>query len=308
VNILPLTEGSAAFAFDVVGRPRSAGDQRPTAEYLIASPGYFPALRIPVLAGRTFTETDAVRGDRVVVVDELVARRLGGMRQALGERLLLPRDTIPYEIIGIVRTVRDRTLDGSKQWPGQFYFLADSAAAPLMTFVVRGPIGDGGFVRAVREAIGGVDPAVPPHDLRTMEQVVTNSIVPLRTVTLLLGIGAAFGLALAAIGIFGVMATSVARRQREFGIRLALGATGARIGHLVIRQALFVAVVGTGLGLLGAWAVTRTLSHLLYEVPLTDPAVFVAAVLCIGLAVLAAAVVPVHRANAVDPITTLRSE
>ncbi len=307
VNTLPLSGHSMGLTFDVVGRPQQSNQANPPiAQFFGTSAGYLAALRIPVLAGRGFTEADAANGSPVMLVDEKLARRLGPVGEAVGEQIKMSWDST-YRIIGVVRTVRGRSLDGSKEWLGQFYLPAYIDPPRSMTFVVRGPVQSSQFVQGVRQAVASVDPSVPAYSVRTVEDVVSGSLDALRTVTFLLSVGAAFGVVLAVVGVFGITAASVARRTREIGIRMALGASGARIGGLVLRQALLVAASGAVLGLAGAWVAARLLAHLLYGVRVGDPGVFVSVALIVCLAAIVAAAVPVWRASVVDPITTLRS-
>ena len=308
VSTLPLSGRNMGLTFDVVGRPKQSNQAHPPiTQYFVASPGYFAALRIPVLAGRGFTEADAASGASVMLVDEKLARGIGPVQDAVGHEILMPWDST-YRIIGVVRTVLGRSLDGSREWQGQFYLPARLDPAYAMTFVARGPVNTGRFVQAVREAIGGVDPSVPAYSVRTVEDVVSGSLGPLRTITLLLTVAAAFGLVLAVVGVFGVTSASVARRTREIGIRMALGASGTRIGVLILRQVIGVAAAGVALGLLGAWASARLVAHLLYGVRIVDPIVFMATLLAVCLAVVAASAVPLWRARSVDPLTILHSD
>lgn len=308
VSALPLSGHTFGLTFDVAGRPvQSNVANPPIAQFFDASSGYFSALRIPVLAGRTFTEADAANGASVMVIDEKLARRLGPIEEAVGEQIKMSWDST-YRIIGVVRTVRGRSLDGSREWVGAFYLPTYLDPPRSMTFVVRGPVRSRQFVEAVRRAVASVDPTVPAYSVRTVDDVVDDSLDPLRTVTFLLTVGAAFGVLLAVVGVFGITAASVARRTREIGIRIALGASGARIGGLVLRQALSVALAGAIFGLMGAWVASRLLAHLLYGVRSVDPGVYVSVSLVVSLAAIVAAAVPVWRASIVDPIMTLRGD
>lgn len=309
VNSLPLERRTWEFAYTAMGRaPLPEGAEPPMAEYLVASPGYFSAMRVPVVAGRAITGADVASRRAVMLVDEVFARQFGAVHDAIGQRIRMPWDST-YEIVGVVRTVRDGSLDGTKEPAGgQLYLPAYADPASAMTVVVRGPVESQRFVENVGVAIRGVDPSVPPYAIRTMEQVVSQSIAPIRTTTLLVALAAAIGLALALVGVFGLMAASVARRTREIGIRVALGASGGRICRLVFEDALLMAISGTALGLLGAWAASKLIAHVLYAVQSSDPVIYLVVPLCVAVTTIVATLVPVYRAMRVDPTTALRSE
>lgn len=308
VNVLPMSNGSASFRFIPLDRPGPAtGNDGPSAEMLTASAGYFSALRIAVVAGQLYTDAGA-QDSHAVVIDERVARELGSARRAVGQRLRLSWDTTVYTVSGVVHSIQDRSLDGSTVSPGQIYFAADEMPSPFMSVVVGGPVGDGAFVNDVRRVIERVDPTVPAFDVRTLDEAVDSSIAPLRTLALLLALGALFGLILTVVGIYGVLAASVSRRQREIGIRSALGATRVRVGALILREALTMVAGGILGGTVIAVIAGHALSHLLYDVGSTDGLTWLVVLATVsGVSVIGTSV-PLWRAVSVDPITCLNRE
>ncbi len=309
VNVLPLTEGSAAFTFDPEGTHYEPSDpNRPRGEYLVVSPGYFRAMGITLLRGRLFTDAEAQGGARVVVVDEQLARQLWRGGSVLGERIRMPRDSM-YTIVGVVHPVRDRAVDGSVSSPGQLYFPAGTKAAAFsVTFVARTSRADPAIMQEVRAALASIDPAVPPFEIRSMDDVVGASIVNYTVVGRLVLIAAVIALLLAMAGMVGVLMQAVSRREREIGVRLALGANAWRVRRMVLGQVLLVCGLGTAAGVTMAGGVGQLLSHLLYGVAATDPFVWLIAVVSVNGAALLASTVALRRATSVDPVSSLRSE
>ena len=274
---------------------------------LSASAGYFSALRIGVVAGQLYPDA-AARAAHAVVIDERVARELGSVSGAVGQRLRLSWDTTVYTVSGVVHSIQDRSLDRSTVSPGQLYFAVDEMPSPFMSVVIRGPVRDRAFVSEVRTAIQSIDPTVPTFDVRTLSEAVNSSIAPLRTVALLFAVGAAFGLILTIVGIYGVLAASVARREREIGIRSALGATRARIGALILREVLTLVGGGVVIGAVIAVMAGRSLSHLLYEVSSTDGITWFVVLASVSGVSIVGASVPLWRAVSVDPIESLHRD
>gem|GEM_PF-2049844 len=308
VNVLPMSNGSAFFRFVPLDQHAATTEaDGPSAEVLTASAGYFSALRIPLVAGQLYSDAGA-KTAHVVVIDERVARQLGGTSSAVGRRLRLSWDTTVYTVSGVVHSIRDRSLDGSTVSPGQLYFAVGEMPSPFMSVVVRGPVEDGAFVGRVRRAIQSIDPTIPAFDVRTLDESVDMSIAPLRTVVLLFTVGALFGLVLTVVGIYGVLAASVAQRQREIGIRSALGATQFRIGALILREALTMVAAGILVGVVIAVMAGRSVSHLLYGVGATDALTWLVVLGTVtGISIIGASV-PLRRAVSVDPITCLHQD
>ena len=308
VNALPLGgESSISLSFTIEGRPPSGANpnDRPWAEYLIATPGYFRAMGIPLVAGRDFADADDSRAPPVAVINETMAKRLWTGSSPLSARFRMPFDSVPRTIVGVVRDVRSRLKDS----PGmQVYLPLEQEGSRFMTLAVRAGLAPSALVDAVQRAVAQQDPDVALHRVRTMTDVVAGSIAPDRRRTLLLGVFGALAVTLASIGIYGLMAYTVTRRAREIGVRIALGAARLDVLRLVMTSGLRQALTGVGLGVAGAWAATRVLAHLLYTVSPHDLSVFALGPLAlVGVAALGC-YLPARRATQVDPMVALRYE
>jgi putative ABC transport system permease protein len=296
-----------AYYGDLVTRedqPDTRNDSRFAAGFDSVAGDFFKTIGIPLLRGRFFTEADNDEAaPKVMIVNDALARRLFGDEDPLG-RLLHFKDAT-WEIVGVVGSVRRFQL-GFDPTPQVYY---PHAFFPwYTTIVVRTHVPPLTLTPDVRRAIGAVDPEQPIANLGTLEQSVGNSVQVSRVVLTLVGIFAATALVLACIGIYGVMAYSVAQRTREMGIRIALGAAMGQVIALVLRDGMKVVLVGVVLGILGSLGVGRLLSSQLYRVSGTDPLVFSAvALVLLGVALLACWL-PARKATRVDPVIALRSE
>lgn len=310
VNILPLTGGSAAPYLEVVGRPAPSDlSKRPRAEYLVASAGYFRALGIPVIRGRAFSESDDAGAPRVVLINRTMAERYWPNADPIGARLKYPWDTTQYTVIGVVGSVRDVDLVEADHWPGQLYFPATQMPVAAETFVVKGSVlPNRNLAGSLRRIVASVDPGVPPFNARSLSSVVATSMAPERTATLVVAIAGALGLLIATAGLYGLIAEGVARRTREIGIRVALGARRRHVVRLVLGQGAPLLALGVSLGLLAGWAGTRVLVHLLYQVRPTDVVTFVGVPLVLVTVAAAASLGGVRRAIAIQPTEALRAE
>jgi predicted permease len=303
---LPLV-GTWGMGYSVVGH-----DNAPLqiADNANVTPGYFRAMGIPVLRGRDFSDRDTADGPKVVVISEALARKHFPDENPLGQRINAGGER---EVVGVVADVRTASLDAPA--PPTVYYSHLQGAANRLSLVVRAAGGSAlgstvGLASAIRREVRALDPTLPIYAVSTMEeQIARSSAVFLRRSPLvLIAAFAAAALALAVVGIYGVISYSVTQRTRELGIRIALGATPAAVRRMVVRQGLAIAAAGLALGLAGAAALTRLMRSLLYGVTPTDPVTFagVAAVL-VGIAVLAS-YLPARRATRVDPILALRAE
>ena len=308
VNSLPLgDETSISLAVAIEGRPPLGANpsDMPFAEYLIVTSGYFRAMGIPIVAGRDFVEADDGRAPLVAIINETMAKRFWPDRSPLGARFRWPFDSVPRTIVGVARDVRSRIKDS----PGmQAYLPIEQQGMRSATLVVRATLAASSLVDAVQRAVTQQDADVAPHRVRTMSEVVAGAIGPDRQRTLLLGVFGVLAVTLAGIGIYGIMAYTVTRRVREIGIRIALGAVRLDVLRLVMTSGLRQALIGVGLGVAGAWAVTRMLAHLLYTVSPHDLTVFaLVPIALVGVAALGC-YVPARRASRVDPVVALRHE
>jgi predicted permease len=294
----------------IEGRPPAAGETLFAAD-LTVTPGYLETLRFPVRAGRLLNEDDGSDAPLAVVVSEATVRRYfsGSTAKAVGTRIRLGDEPSPSAwrtIVGVVGDVRNDDIDAAPL-PMVYVPLAQRPTRE-MTIVLR-TVGDPvAHVPAARAAIAAVDPDQPVYDVKSMLQILDED---LRQSVVLIGIFGVFtsiALALAALGIYGVIAHAVAQRTHEIGVRMALGAAVADVVALVVRQGLTPVAIGLALGLASGFGVSRLMRGLLYGVTPTDPLTY-ASVIALLLAVAAVAcVVPARRAARVDPLLAIRAD
>jgi putative ABC transport system permease protein len=273
---------------------------------------YFSTMRIPLRAGRVFEPQDAAAGGALAVVNERVVRTFYEGLDPVGRRFSFAGPDGPwYTIIGVVGDVKQGGLEAPAGTEAYLYVpqvaVLNEFAPRTMNYVLRTTGDPAGHAASVRRAVRELDESLPVANLATMGEVLSGSLARPRFLTLLLGIFAGVALALAAIGTYGVMAYSVVQRRQELGIRMALGARPDSVLGLVLAQGLTVAAVGLVIGSLGALALTRTLSGLLYNVSANDPVAFAAAPILLGLVALLACYIPARRATRVDPVTVLKA-
>jgi predicted permease len=311
ISLLPVQSAWTWGNFTVEGRLTPAPDDAPSAELRLTSPGVFRSLGIPVRAGRDFTDADGHPGARVVIVNEALAREALAGADPLGQRLRRTGEV--YTVVGVVGDVRQAGLDQAPH-PELHFPSGDStaAAAPWvpdhLTLVVRTAGPPAAVAAAVRDAARAVDPGAPVFDVQTMDAVVTRSLGGRRLTLYLLGSFAGVALALAAAGLYGVIAYLVAQRTRELGVRVALGARPGDVVRLVLWGGARLTALGVGLGLVGALALSRLLEGLLYGVGARDPLTFAAVPVVLAGVALLAAYVPARRAGCVDPLLAIRGE
>jgi putative ABC transport system permease protein len=280
------------------------------------SPDYFQTLGIELLKGRVFTAQDTRDSQRVVVIDEALARQHFQNEDPIGKRLAQALPNSPsYEIVGVVRHVEHYSLDGQAPVQAQFYLNFNQTplqALPtqvrrinLLTRSAADPLS---LVSAVRGQVTALNKDQAVFNVRTMEQIVAQSVAARRFSMLLLTVFAVVALALASVGIYGMMSYAVAQRTREIGVRMALGARGGDVLRLVIGQGMKLAFAGVALGLVASVALTRTMKNLLFGVSATDPATFAAIALLLAMVAMLACYIPARRATKVDPIIALRYE
>jgi putative ABC transport system permease protein len=279
------------------------------------SPEYFETMRIPVLQGRGFEATDRIGSPGVAVINRTLAQRVWPDGDALGQRILMgggATDSVWRTVVGIVGDVRHRGLDAEARpeiYLPQAQFPAGTGTALRTVRMVLRSEGDPSqLTGALRAALDEVDPDIPLAEVQTMEEALGAWAAERRLTMLLVGAFALLALALGAIGIYGVMAHLVARRTREIGIRIALGALPGEILGLVLAQGAWLAGLGILAGLGGALVATRLLASLLYGVGPTDPLTFAATAAALAVVALLACLFPAGRATRVDPVDALRSE
>jgi putative ABC transport system permease protein len=309
VNFLPLYGGlGSATGFTIEGRPEPPPGQEPSTNVRVTDSGYFNAMGIPLLRGRNFTDFEMSEARKVIIISESLAQQHFPGEDPIGKRISVGMfDTpTPTEIIGIVGDVRYDNLI-TKAEP-TVYFPHPELAYSFMTLVIRSSGDPSQIANAVQGEVRAIDPDQPVADVRTMNQVMADTVSRARFNMLLLALFAGLATLLAAVGIFGVMNYSVTLRTREIGIRMALGARQSQVLMLILRQGLILTSTGLGIGLLGALALTRLLSSMLFEVEATDPLTFAAIVVILGIVSLIASYIPARRATRVPPLIALRYE
>ena len=304
----PFNGNNYSTDFSVVGQPEPRLGEEPTAEYASVSPDYFKTLKIQLIRGRTFDAEDRVGKTPVVIIDEKLANRCFPGQDPIGKQLsedAHKANSVKYTIVGMVRTVRHDDL-ASEPKLAELYFPVSQRPELLMTVLLRAKGDPQGVVSAVREAVQSSDPSLPVFNIRTMESQLSEELVTQRLSVVLVSLFSVLALLLAAVGLYGVLAYSIAQRTREIGIRIALGAESGSILNLVVRQGLMIVGIGLAAGILGSVILTHLIQSLLYGVSGTDPIALLTAIGVLGLAAFLACVVPAWRAIRIDPMIALR--
>jgi putative ABC transport system permease protein len=303
ISELPLSGQQNDMPYTVEGRPPVSIDQAFDDDYRRVNRQYFSAMRIPVLRGRNFTEQEVRQSAKVVIISDLLARQTFPNEDPIGKRLIMSLGNQPFEIIGIVGDIRHRALEFQ---PAAAMYMPTYEAG--MNVVIRTKGEPTSMAAAVRKEVQGIDPDQPVAAVKTMEQWLETSVSAPRYRTALLALFALVALVLASTGIYGVMSYTVTQRTHEIGVRMALGARRLDVLKLVVRQGMTLVVIGVGLGLLGAFALTRVMSSLLFGVTAKDPVTFVAVAGLLTLIAFVACYLPARRATKVDPLVALRYE
>jgi putative ABC transport system permease protein len=278
------------------------GDERPPdVGWQAASAGYFSALQIPLLSGRLFTDLDAPGKPPVVIVSQAIEKRFFPGESAVGHTVKLGKNTM--EIVGVVGNIRRAALSDEPR--ADMYFSSEQGPANVATWFVRTSGDPARALPEVQAALRAIDPYTVFVEPRTLQEIAAESTQVVQLALWLFAIFAAIALALAAVGIYGVMSYVIRQRTREIGTRVALGATRRDIVWLVMRQGTTIAAVGTLAGLAVGVLAARTLGGLLYNVPIWDPATLTIAALVLVATVLSACYLPARRAALVDPARTL---
>jgi predicted permease len=308
VNELPL-RGKSSISISV--RPEGAPPEDPEkmrfAQLVHASADYFRTLGIPLRRGRGFAlPADSARPE--VIVNETLARTLWPGEDPIGRRLssMFPDGRPGPVVVGVVGDVKAGSL--ASALTGQMYYPAEESPPTNAALVVRGTLPPRVLAARLAQAVRAVDPAQPVYNVRPMEEVISRAIAPQRASTLLITVFGLVALALAAVGVYGVVAYGVVRRTREVGIRVALGARPGAVPSLFLREGVALAAAGVALGLAGAWALRRLLAGLLYGVTPGDPAAFLGAAVALLAVALVATLLPARGALRVDPAATMRVE
>jgi putative ABC transport system permease protein len=308
VSNLPLGGVTWGRSLTVEGFPVLPVGQAPMINHCVITPNYFRAMGIPLSMGRDFTDADTRDSLRVTIIDERLAREYWPNESPLGKRVRFgpPENNEPWHtVVGVVGAVKHESLSLTRRktvyLPHAEITIADMALA------VRAANPDN-LTPAVRGQVKAMDPDLPIINVRTMTEVISRSVWQPRLYTILFGVFAAVALALASIGIYGVMAYSVSERTREIGIRLALGAQRRDVLKLVVAQGMTLALIGAGVGLGAALALTQLMRSMLFEVSATDPLTYAALAALLSVVAMLACYLPARRATKVDPMVALRCE
>lgn len=309
---LPFSGSNTSDYFTIEGRPTIAKESEPLTDYRVVTPRYFQSMGIPLLAGRDFSETDTKKSPNVVVINQEFASRHFETENPLGHRLKLQgQERDPFLIIGVVGNVHHFGLDDQPEVEAYVPFLQDPLSknyARSLTIVARTKSDPAAVASSLRQTLMSMDKSVPVYAVKPMTEYLRDSLSRRRFSMVLLTTFSSVALVLAALGIYGVISYGVMQRTHEMGIRMALGAQRSHVLKMVVRQAMIVALVGVGIGLLASWALTRLIKSLLFDVSVTDPLTFAVIAVAMIMVALLACLIPARRATKVDPLTALRYE
>jgi putative ABC transport system permease protein len=305
-NIFPLAGGDMFLTLQLVGKPPKPLGQSDSAMYYSATPGYFETMRIPLKAGRYFSKADSANSPRVAIVSEEMARKFYPNENPIGQRIAMGGSDKPSEIVGIVGDVRHEDLESKV--PVVVYETESQSTFNSMYFGVRTSGNPESLISGVRSVIRNLDSELPLDAVGTVDTLVETSLSQRRFAMLLMAIFAGLAMALAMVGIYGVLSYSVTQATQEIGIRLALGAQPGDVMRLVLRYGGLLIGVGIVVGVGAAMLAGRLLATQLFEVRATDPTTYAAVAGSLALTGFVACLVPAWRAMRVDPIITLRNE
>jgi putative ABC transport system permease protein len=306
VQTLPL-KGDYLLGFEVQGRPAVRREDRLSSNYRAISGRYFETLGIPLMRGRTFTDRDKDGAPLVAIVDEAFARRYFPGEDPIGRGIDIGNGSEGFaEIVGVVGSVRYDGLVTTAP-PVMYAPLAQDGFGSM--WVVARTTGDpAGLMADARQVVRALDPALPAYSLKTLEDVISESIAPRRFPMLLLGLFAAIAVGLAAVGLYGVVAYSVSLRTPEIGLRMAIGAGRGDVLRMIIISGMRVALIGIVVGIAGALMLSRLLQTMLFGVTTVDPASYIATAVMLLVVAALACYIPARRAMRLDPLTALREQ
>jgi putative ABC transport system permease protein len=320
VESLPLVGSESMAAILVPGKQFSPSEE-PRAVYSAVMGGYFKTMGIRLAQGRDFTEADRKDSARVAVINEAMARRCFPGEDPIGKKVALVFEALRFfpdrppeldlarglrEVVGVVSDVKQSRLEDESK--AAFYTPFDQRPVAQLTIVVRSATGADALIETIRRTVSEIDKDQPIASARTLDEVVARTVAPARFSAWLIGVFSALALALAAVGLYGLIAYNVTQRTREIGVRVALGARRSDVLRLVLVRGFKLTAAGILAGILGAYVLTRWISGLLFQVQATDPLIFGGiALLVLGVS-MAACYIPARRAASVDPITALRCE
>ncbi|MBZ5538651.1 MAG: ABC transporter permease [Acidobacteriia bacterium] len=308
IDYLPLQGGSTQ-PVAVEGQPVVPMADQPEVAVRLITPGYLRALRIPLLEGRDFTDADKADSQRVLLVSESFARRFWPKQDPIGKQVTLTfYPGVLREVVGVVGDVKQNGLDVTRTVETVYHPMAQNPETTRMVLAVRTASRPTSLVSAVTRAVHEVDPDEPIVNVATMDDIVNQSLLQQRLSMFLLAAFAGLALLLAAVGIYGVQSYAVRQRVQEIGIRMTLGAQQGDVFRLIVGQGLKLAVVGIGIGLAAAFALTRLMARLLFGLSATDPLTFGGVAFLLMIIAVMACYLPARRATRVDPLVALRYE
>lgn len=305
-RILPIIHDLPAGLY-IEGRLREPDNQLPQTNYSSVSPDYFKAMGIPLKTGRPFADRDTSKSPRVAIVSESFAKQFFPGESPLGKRINVTTGPEVFrEIVGVVGDVKQKGLN--RETLPHAYEPFAQAPSQFMTVVVRTSIDPNSMVSAIRSEVFEIDNELPLQSVRTLDRVIANSIGRQRFTSAVIAVFAGVALLMAIAGLYGVISYAVSQRTHELGIRIALGARVPDVLRLVLKQGMTYVMIGEALGLLGAFALTRLLSGLLFEITPTDALTFSAVTVLLSSVAFLACYIPARKATRVDPLTALRYE
>lgn len=303
----PLHGDNASATLSIEGRRSASRDDRPFAFVATVSGGYFAAMGIPQITGRTFTDADTRDAPRAVIVTAALARKYWPAGSALGKRVRFDDDKESWAtVVGIVGDVRQLGL--AQDAPPILFLPYQQFTLPFTSVAVRSALPEGTVVSLLRAALKEVDPDLAFGGVTTLRRTLDRSVAEPRFRMAVIGIFAALALTLAAVGVYGLISYSVASRTREIGIRVALGARPSQVLGPVMREGAWLGIGGCAIGLAAAFAAARVLARFLYGVRPNDPLTFASVAAVLLLVTFTASYIPARRALRVDPLTALRAE
>jgi predicted permease len=292
-----------SWSFGVKGKDYSNGAPMEVAFVYIVSPGYLHALGMRLLEGRDIAWSDGPQDQKVVVIDQEIARNVWPGQDPVGRFLQMGKDDV--RVIGIVANVRESSAESAAGW--QMYLPASQQGPEGANLVIRSKLPPETLAPAVMATLRSINPAQPATEFKPIQGLVDHAVSPRRFFVMLVGVFAGLGLLLASLGIYGVISYSVTQRTQEIGIRMALGATQARVQLAVIAKALVLAFTGIAVGTLASFAVSELIASLLFGTAPRDPATFICIVLLLTAVSLLAGYLPARRASRIDPMIALRN-
>jgi putative ABC transport system permease protein len=308
--MLPMGNSYNVISFEIEGRPQPKGQDH-SAAIVVVTPRYFETMKIPVLQGRTFDERDQRKAPPVMIISQAMAQKYYPGENPIGKRIKIGANDSPgedpwREIVGVVGDIRNTNLSAPPE--AMYYIPFSQLVWGTPTIVVHTNMDAAAAAPTVRNVLHDMDPELPLYEIRTMDDYLALSVGRQRFQTILLGCFAGIALLLTAVGLYGVMAYSVAQRTREIGIRMALGATQQEVRQMVLGAGAKMAGIGLVIGVVGALVLTRFMQSMLYEMKSHDPVTFIGVCVVLGAVSMLASYIPARRATKVDPVVALRYE